>query len=1048
MNDSYLKKIRTLVLITLISAISLSGYAQTAITGKLTDEKGEPLPGVSVKVKGSKGGGFTDANGVYNISAPANGTLIFTYIGFDKAEAVIDGKTNIDFTLKSNTAALDEVVVVGYGSQRKKDATGSIVSIKAKDLNNVNAISIDNMLQGKAAGVQILQRSAQPGGGLDIRIRGAISPNGSNEPLYVIDGVPLTTVGAGNSGKLGAGGDNNIEGVDRSPLASINPNDILSIEILKDASAAAIYGSAAANGVILISTKRGVSGDPTISFSSSYSTQRIAAQVKTLNSQDFMNLSNTASRENYLFTERFAPYGANPAPASGWPINYTPSEIAAATETYEHFNEIFRKGAITDNNLSISGGNDKTKYFSSFSYLDQKSLLKTTDFARFSGRINLDQTFNSWFKLSLNTLYSQTDANNPSIGGNITEANAARQTQAAMLFSPRLPLIMPDGSLSVNDYALIPNPAAWLFMKDKSVNRRLFIAPNLQFKINSDLNANVVIGYDNTNSGRENFSPTKAKLPQQTQNNYGGFSSNENTNLSTEGYLTYNKQLNTDNRLSVVAGFGYYRASGVESGFSVFNIPTDAVENYNLALAPQSDLNWFYSNKFARTKLSQFGRINYVYKEKYFLAITARNDGSSAFPPQKKWGFFPAVSGAWNISDEDFLKESKFVNNLKLRASYGGTGNESFLANNIYYLDNYAAVFGTNYYIGGVQNTGVVLNRIGNNNLRWETNITANVGVDFGFFNNRLNGSVDAFQRTAKNLLDFAQLQYNSSIVSQAQNVGSTQSRGIELALNGLIINKTDFSWNMNINLSKSRVNWVERNPRVPLNPWVGANDGVFDIYGWKTNGIFKSDAEVQAYKSNGLVLQPGSFAGNVKYVDVNGDGKMNSDDVVKLGNREADFNFGLGTSFRYKAFDLNIQTYGFLGKSMFEGWQPLTSLTRINEKANQQVLVSDVWTSLNPNGTRPGIATSPIDGNNFTKQTDFFLTKVNFLRVKSLTLGYTVPVSFLQKKRVAKNVKFFVDFQNLAVITNYKGLDPEMEINASPFPIPRTTAFGLNVTF
>lgn len=1054
-----LKKIKQFLLIALLSVFSTTLFAQTAVTGKLTNDDGEPLAGVSVKVKGSKGGGFSNTDGIYNISAPANGTLVFTYIGFDKVEVAINGKTNIDIALKSNAAALDEVVVIGYGSQRKKDVTGSVTSIKAKDLNNVNAISIDNMLQGRAAGVQILQRSAQPGGGLSITIRGALSPNGGNEPLYVIDGVPLSTVGAANSGKTGSGGGNNIEGVDRSPLASINPNDILSIEILKDASAAAIYGAAAANGVILISTKRGTSGDPTISFSTSYSTQSLATKIKPLNAQDFMNYSNLAVKEDYLFDNRYAPYGPNQVPANAWPVNFTPAQIAAGTESYNHFDNIFRTGAISDNNVSVSGGNDKTKYFSSFSYLDQKSLLRTTDFSRFSGRINLDQTFNSWFKLSLNTLYSQTDANNPSIGGDRNNANEARQTQAAMLFSPRLPLELPDGSLSVSDFVKIPNPAAWLYMKDKSVNRRLFIAPNFQFKINSDLNANVVIGYDNTNSGRENFSPIKAKLPEQIQNNYAGFSNNENTNYSAETYLTYNKQLTPDHRLSVVAGAGYYRASGIMYGLSVFNLPTDAVENYNLNLAPQSDLNWFYSDKFARTKISQFGRINYVFKEKYFLALTARNDGSSAFPPQKKWGFFPAVSAAWSISDENFLKNVKFINNIKLRASYGGTGNESFLTNNIYYLDRYAASFGTNFYIGGQQNTGVAQTQIANNNLRWETNITANLGLDFGFLNNRLNGSVDVFQRTAKNLIDFAQLQYNSSITTQAQNVGSTRSRGIELALNGLVINKTDFIWNVNLNLSKSRVTWLERNPRIPLNPWVGANDGVFDIYGWQTNGLFKSGDEVNNYKSsNGTVIQPGSFAGNVKYIDQNDDGIMNKDDIVKLGNSDPNFNFGFGTSVRYKAFDLNVQTYGFIGRSMVDGWQPFADMASIATKANQHQLVTDVWSSFNPNGFRPGIATSPIDGNNLAGRTDYFLTKVNFLRVKSLTLGYTIPVAFLQKKRIAKNVKLFVDFQNLAIFTNYQGLDAEMglfvtstgrtETNASPFPIPRTTAFGLNVTF
>jgi len=1025
--------------------------AEKIISGTVLDDKGIPLAGATVTLK-SNTQIATTTNKSGNFSIQVSGesaVLLISYVGFKPLEITVNAGEPVTVKLEIAEKEVEEVIVVGYGSQRKKDVTGAVSSVKAQDLNLVNAVSIDNLLQGKAAGVVIAQRSAQPGGGLSITVRGALSPRGSNEPLYVIDGVPLTTVGASNSGKTGPGGGNNIEGVDRSPLASINPNDIVSIEILKDASAAAIYGSAAAGGVVLITTKRGTTGKPTVSLSSSYARQKLAAEVKPLGAQEFMNLANSAERERFLFDGRFAPYGVAPAPLSGWAINYSPAEIEAATTSYNHYDAIFRPGMIADNNISISGGNEKTKFFSSINYLDQKSLLKTTDFTRFSGRINLDQTFNSWFKLSLNTLFSQSDATNPSIGGGRSNTNEARQTQAAMFFSPRLALELPDGSLTINDLPKTPNPAAWLYMKDQSVNKRIFIAPNLQFKINSAFNANVVIGYDNTNSGRENFSPTKARLPEQTQNNYGGFSNNENSNLSAEAFITYNKQFSADHRLSVVAGGGYYRASGTQYGLSVFNIPTDAVENYNLSLAPQSDLNSFYSGKFSRTKMSQFGRLNYVFKEKYFLGITARNDGSSAFPPQSKWGLFPAISAAWNISDENFMTNAKNITNLKIRASYGATGNESFLANNIFYIDQYAASFGTNYYIGGQQSTGVVQTQLANNNLRWETNITANIGVDFGFFKGRLTGSIDVFQRTAKDLLDFGQLPFNSSITSIAQNVGSTQSKGFDLALNGTIIDNKDFSWNLNVNISRSRVNWLERNPNVALNPWVGAKDGVFEIYGWEANGFFKSREEVQNYKAkNGTILQPFSFAGNPKYIDQNEDGKLDQLDVKKLGNFDPNFNFGFGTAFRYKAFGINLQTYGFLGRSMFDGWQAFSSLLSVSQRTNQHETVREVWSSSNPTGFRPGIGGGPTEANNPAGFSNYFLTEVDFLRIKNLSFSYTLPVSFLQAKRIAKNASLFVDFQNLAVFTNYNGLDAEMELNASPFPIPRTTSVGLNITF
>ncbi len=1024
------------------------------ITGKVTDDKGMALSGATVTLKSNKQVATrTDASGNFTIETPEeSAVLIISYVGYSTMEVVAKAGQPVASKLVLAEKNVDEVVIVGYGSQRKKDVTGAVSSVKAKDLNVVNAVSIDNLLQGKAAGVVISQRSAQPGGGLNITIRGALSPRGGSEPLYVIDGVPLTTAGANNSGKLhpgGPAGNASFDGVDRSPLASLNPNDIESVDILKDASAAAIYGSAAANGVILITTKRGRSGKPVVSISTSYAHQKVAAQVDVLNAKDFMTQSNAALKEQWLFTNRYAPYGLTPAPASGWGVNYTDAELGVTSPSYNHSKSIFRTGTISDNNLSIAGGNESTKYFIGFNYLDQKSLLKTTDLNRMSGRINIDQTFNKWLKLSINTFYSNSVSNNPSIGGYRNVSNEARQTYAAVIYSPRIPLINEDGTLTTNDKPNTNNPASWLFIKDRSVNKRLFFSPNLQVKFTSELSANVVLGVDNTTSGREQFSPTKARLPEQTTNNFGGFTNNENKNVSIESYLTYNKQLGKDHKIDVVGGVGYYKASGVNSGFAVFNLPTDATENYNLGLAPQSDLNQFYSGKFARTKISQFGRANYSFKDRYFVGFTVRNDGSSSFPPAKKWGFFPAVSAGWSISSEQFLSNSPIISNLKLRGSYGAAGNESFLANNIYYVNQYSNVYGTNYYIGGRQNTGVIQTQLANPNLAWETDYTANIGLDFGFLKGRITGSFDVFQRTAKDLLDFARLPFNSSITSIAQNVGSTRSKGFDLSVTGILVQTKAVNWSLNANISRSFVYWIERNPNVALNPWVGANDGVFDIYGWRSNGFFNSYEDVQNYKAkDGAVLQPGSFAGNAKYIDQNGDSKLDQLDIVKLGNNDPRMNFGLGTSLSFKGFDLNVQTYGFLKRIMFDGWYGTSSLERMAEKLNQHISVLDAWSSVNTTGNRLGVGYGNTEYDNPSGTTDYFMQTVNFLRVRNVTIGYSMPAALLQRKNIAKNIRIFLDFQNLATFTNFSGLDPEMELNYSPFPIPRTATVGLNITF
>lgn len=1020
-----------------------------SVSGKVTDSSGAPLPGVTIVVKGTAKGTITDADGKYSLSSvPADCTLQYSFVGMKTQEIMINGKTTINVTMAESTIGLDEVVAVGYGTQNRKSVTGAISTVKSDELQTVNGISIDNLLQGKSPGLTITQRSAQPGGGLDVNIRGYLSPRGSNEPLYVIDGVPISSNGGNNSAKVGPNLNNFGDGADRSPLSTINPSDIESIDILKDASATAIYGSAAANGVILITTKKGKSGNATVTYNGSYSFQKIARYWDFLNANQFMNFSNLASKELWLYNNKYAPYGQTTAPASGWVVIYPPDVIASNTKDYNHSDEIMRTGQIQDHNLAISGGTEKSKYYMSFNYFDQKSLLKTTDLKRYSGRINYDQTFNSWLKLNMNIMYTMLLANNPSIGGTLPNANGQRQTGAALEFSPRLPLQNPDGTLTINEFPKVPNPMAWQLIKDKTETQRFMFTPNLEIKVTPDLKANIVLGVDRTSSARDVFSPTEAKLPEQTQDNYGGYSNNNNYNYNIEGYLSYNKTFGEDNSITLVAGSGYYKARGNSYDFTVFNLPTDALSNNNLGIASTKDLNTYDSWRWARTKISQFGRLNYSYKDKYILGLTARNDGSSAFPPNKKWGFFPGISGAWIVSQESFLQDNKVVNYLKVRGGWGTSGNESAVTNNFYYLTQYGAARGYAFYFGGTQHTGLIQTQQGNEDLKWETDITSNIGLDFGLFQNRLSGTFDIYQRTAKDLLDFAPLPSNSAISQIAKNVGKTRSKGFELGVKGEIVKRQNFEWVANLTLSHNRSFWVERNPVVALDPWVGINDDISAIYGWKTNGLFHSLEEVQNYKSNGNILQPGSFPGNIKYVDINGDGKLDQKDVVNLGSWDPKINFGLGMTLRYKKFDLVVNTYGVLGMKTYDGWRYFLDLNYLAQKVNQSVQIMDAWTSENPNGKYSGIAINSTDSNNPTYNSDYLMQTTNYIRFKNVTLGYTFDQNLLRNNKIAQNIRLYVDFQNIALITNYVGLDPEMEKNSSPFPIPFTTAFGMNITF
>jgi len=1041
----------------------LSTHAQdprSHVTGIVRTEKEVPLPNATI-IALNQATGFSVSNkadsvGMFHFSGlPAGGPYRFTisFVGYQTQ--TLNGYTlkpdatfSLIVRLKEEVSTLDNIVVVGYGTQTRKSVTGAISTVKADELHTVNAISVDNLLQGKAAGLVITQRSAQPGSGMNVTLRGSLSPRGSNEPLYVIDGVAISSNGGVSATKVGPSNNNFSDGTDRSPLSTLNPSDIESISILKDASATAIYGSAAANGVILITTKKGKPGKATVTYSGSYSQQKVYRYWDMLNATQFMQQSNSAAYETWLYNNKYAPYGTTPAPATGFTPNYSESAIAGAGTGYNHADAILRTGQLTDHNVSFSGGTENTKYYAAFNYFNQQSLLRTTDFKRYSGRINLDQTFNKWLKLGINSMYSNIDAGNPSIGGQRTNGNEARQTNAALLFSPNTPLEDADGNLSKADFPKLPNPAAWFHIKDRTSTRRLLFVANLEARIASGIKGNVVFGTDQTSSKRDVFSPTIARLPEQTQENFGGYANNENNNLSLEGFLSYDKRIGADHNLSAIIGAGYYKSAGNSYDMTIFNFATDALQNNYLEIGGDKDLNTFHSWRWARTKVSQFARLNYTFRDRYILGFTARNDGSSAFPSEHKWGFFPGVSAAWVLSEENFLRNSNVISTLKLRGGWGTSGNESAVNNNFYYLTQYGTAYGYNYYIGGSLLTGILQNQLGNPNLKWETDATVNIGVDFGLFNNRLTGAIEIYQRTARDLLDFTPLPSNGVISQIAKNVGSTRSKGIELELKGDMIKTKNFNWLANLTLSHNRSYWIERNPEVALNPWINQKDEINAIYGWQTDGIFTSYQQVFDHKSNGQVLQPGSYAGNIRYIDQNNDGLLNGQDVVKLGYYDPKLNVGFGSTFQVGNFDLNANLYGAFGMKTYNGWLPYVSLFNANLKQNQSKYLYDAWTSTNTTGTLPGAAIGSTESNNPSGGSDFTLQSTYFMRLKNITLGYNLPQRMLGNGKFARNARVYADFQNIALLTNYKGLDPEMEQNVSPFPIPFTITLGVNISF
>lgn len=1016
------------------------------VSGIVLDQKGEAVIGANIVEIGTTNGIITDMDGRFSLRVAPDAILSVSYIGYRPLEVKVENQESLSITLLEDTEILEEVVVVGYGSQLKKTITGAISSVKAKDIEAPNAVSADNLLQGKVAGLIISQNSAQPGSGMTVNIRGNLSPNGSNSPLYVIDGMIISSE-SNKAYKVGPSGllsTSLSDGSDRSPLATLNPNDIASIDVLKDASATAIYGSSAANGVILITTKKGQSGKPKVTYSGSFSLQGVKKYYDMLNAQDFMNLANLGMKEQWLYNNRYAPYGTTPAPESGWTVLYDENDLAQ-TESYDHFDEVSRTGLINNHNISFNAGSENFKVYASFNYFDQKALMKISDLERFSGRINVEANFSKRLRLNISSMYSLLNANNPSSGMWRGNANEANQTNAALYFSPRLQLQDEYGNLTASENALSANPLAWSYMKDKTTTKRIMFAPNLEFKILPELKANVQLSVDKTDENRDVFSPTKSRLPQQTQENFGGYSNAYNNNYGIEEYLTFDKQIAKDHRINAVLGTGYYVTSGNNYSVTVFNFPSDALQNNYLELSSDVEQTTYASSRWERNKLSYFGRFNYTFKDRYTIGATLRNDGSSVFAENHKWGWFPGVSAAWTITEEKFMENIKELSYLKLRAGIGTSGNESILTGGNYSLTTYGMATGAYYYFDGALNKGIIQKQKGNKNLKWETDVTANIGLDFSLFNDRLSGSFDYYVRTAKDLLDFASLPATDMVATMAKNVGSTRSTGYEIALKGLILEKKDFDWNAYLNLSHNHSYWVERNPEVELASWIKEKDDLNPIYGWKTAGIFQSYEEVQEYTSNGNVLQPDSYAGNKKFVDINGDGVLDDNDIVKLGNSEPKLNFGLGTSLRFKNVQIDLDTYGVFGMKSYDAWlfRGLSS-----DRLNTSYHYKDVWTSFNTTGWYPGIAPNAAANDNTSGTDDFTLKNVNYLRFKDIKVTYTLPKKWLEKNKIASNASVYLDLQNTLLFSNYEGLDPEMEKNAAPFPIPFTVVMGVDITF
>lgn len=886
------------------------------VHGVVKDVNGEPIIGANVVVKGNPSNGtITDLNGNFDLSVTSNTTLQVSYIGYNTQELFVGKKTDFNIVLKEDTELLDEVVVVGYGTMKKKDLTGAVASVKMDDAPVGTVSTISHALAGKAAGLQVNTISAQPGSGSTFRIRGAASVNAGNDPLIIIDGFPVSPTDDSKiqTGKYDSGSSDNI-------LASINPNDIESIEVLKDASSTAIYGARAGNGVIIITTKKGKTGAPKVTYSGTASVQTMAAKYEMLSAKDFMIQSNRYALEEWRRSNGIGVYGGKSEAEAATPYApyYTDAEIANPAYDTDWFKEITRTGFQTQHNLSVNGGTEMTKYLISGNFFKQNGVVKNNDMDRYTARVNVEQKVSKYVNLGVNMTLSRNTTNNVPLGAGQNE-NASIMVAAAQ-FSPILPVRDEEGEYVLNSQAaFLPNPVSLLEITDKTVKERMLGTAYVEIKPIEELTLKGNFGIDRNYQKHSVYMP-KTTLYGQKTGGQANIAQYDKSDYLMELTANYSKRFG-DHNLNALVGYSFQRFTdeSLSAGNSQFLIDGFLYNNLGAGAYPKPSVG---SSASKSEMASFFGRINYSYKDRYLLTATMRADGASNFAKNNRWGYFPSVALGWRFTEEEFMQPlTSVLSNGKLRVSFGQTGNSNIGNRAISYYST-----GNNNEFGGTEQVGVYLSQMGNVDLKWETTTEWNVGVDLGFFKNRLNVTAEYFHKVVSDLLSERSLLGFQEVSTIAANIGETQSQGFELTINSTNFNTKNFGWNTDFTFSLYRDKWKTRDES-----WKPSAYSVYDSpiryqYGYLSDGLIQPGETVD--------WMPGAIPGQVKIKDINGyvynedgsvkvdqhgiplksgkpDGKLDDADKVIYGSSDPGYLLGLNNTFRWKSFDLNIYFYG-----------------------------------------------------------------------------------------------------------------------------------------
>lgn len=1046
------------------------------ITGKIVDEKGLPLPGVTVTVKEDNKTTISDTDGNFHINTDANNTLLFYFVGYERLEKAIGGQLTLNVVLKPSTNQLKDVVVVGYGTQNKKDITTSVASLGAGQINNFPSTGLDKALTGKLAGVQVLQPAGAPGAGIAIAIRGRGSVTSGSDPLYVVDGVPLSD------------NDVNGPGFKVNPLNAINVNDIESIDVLKDASAAAIYGSRGSNGVVIITTKKGNKDKPAVSLNSYYGIQSVTKKIPRLDAYQYADLIYNAHNNTYFDflaskgltgsatddnATRLSKLGAA---ATNTSLAYLlPPEISpylnkqTGLTNVDWQDQIFHQAPMQSHTLSIAAGSDKISYYISGNYLNQDGVVINSGYKKYTGRVNLDAHYDR-LRLGSRINYDYGIYNYLPTEGRFND-NSENIISAALVASPFFPVYNANGSYNYDQYKWqysqpgVLNPVALAMLKkDRTYEKKLLANIFAEYEILKDLKYKISAGADISDFSRSTYRPSTLPNPITRLTPSiptGNYITAGITNWLVENTLSYNKVFG-DHSIKAILGYTAQKERSTSSAISATGYPTDIVQTLNGA----TSITGFTSAIQEWSLLSALSRVQYSYKGRYLLSGAIRRDGSSRFGANNKYGYFPSASAGWIISDEDFMKNVKTISSFKLRASYGVTGN--FQIGNYSYLASYSPA---NYVYGPAGgtalSTGLYQSTASNPNLGWEKTSAINVGTDIGLFHDALTATIDVYNNNTTNLLLNVPVPQSTGYTTNLVNVGKVNNRGFEVSLSSSnqigklkISNSANFSRNINKVIDLGGVKSIVTQAENTIYFITQVGKPIGNYYTLVQTGVYKDQADID----NTRAKVPGAKPGDMKYKDINGDGVIDGNDKAITGNYMPRFTYGFSTQLQYGIADLSVAAQGLFGNTVANIGQRHYSSTEGYGNSSPLIYDNRYISPAQPgNGFVPRLNRSATGLN--AQISTYHLSDGSYLRIRDITLGVTVPPQLIKKVGIA-GLRIYVTGQNLFTFTKYNGYNPEVSndtgnnpiaANNSPltpgvdygsYPLSKTFLLGINLKF